>query len=72
MIKYVVLIFSFIHFSGAISSQEIDSLSIMVSSKMESLELKDYYNFNGINYFKIAIEGERIKDNYYLITADHY
>jgi len=46
-----------------------------ISLKIEgvkSQELVDYYNFEGIDYFKLTITGSRIGNQYFILTSEEF
>ncbi|MGF1636478.1 MAG: hypothetical protein ACFCUU_05350 [Cyclobacteriaceae bacterium] len=50
---------------------DTDSIKVQVSG-VESKELRDYYNFEGIDYFKFKIIGNGIENQFFIVTSHEY
>lgn len=51
--------------------QEKDSVTLEVNS-VESRELLEFYRFERIDYFKMQLKGEGIKDQFFILSSSEY
>lgn len=71
--KFKVLLFTSIFLLpfSLVFGQNIDSIKLKVNG-VESRELLDFYRFSAIDYFKLELSGNDIKEKYFLFTSNEY
>ncbi len=71
MNQKTILTISLSLFLGQLIGQPSDSVTLK-TERVQSKELLEFFRFENIDYFKMKVLGEDIKDQYFLLTSDEY
>ncbi|MCH8903464.1 MAG: hypothetical protein IIA45_06085 [Bacteroidetes bacterium] len=67
----LLLIALFIPVSHTLFGQDNDSISVVLE-RAESQGLRDYFHFEGIDYFKLSFKGKELNGKHYVIISKEF